>query len=431
VLRPTLLRIGSVACAVASLVLATAVAGAAGGVSAAPKATKGPAQVVVRIDQADGYTLSDVEAHYPVQQVGSLLGTRGIYLVESTSNKYTTDPGSTQDLANQISHSHAVIYAEPNYTTSLDDSQFHAWPVGSPSGDGSRHRSWADQPAAKALDLSAVQQRATGAGTTIAILDTGADPEQPALRGHLSPGWNYVEDNSNTGDVADYPGNGRYANDALGHGTFVSGLALLVAPQATILPERVLDSNGQGNIFVVAQAIIDATNAGANVINLSLGTATPIPSHLLGDAIHYAAQRGVALVAAAGNDGDDKPHFPAATPGVTSVGALDYDSGFARLASFSDFGGWVAVAAPGTRVAGPLPGGRFGWWRGTSMASPFVAGEAALIRSAYPTLKSNDITDAIDHSARHMDKTQIGHGRIDILAALDAAAAKTPPPPKR
>ena len=386
---------------------------------------KPPAQVVVRVDQSDGYTIADVEAHYPVQEIAPLLGTRGIYLVESTSLKYTNDPGSAQSLADAISHSAAVIYAEPNYQTELDGSQFHAWPDGKPQVSET-YSSWRHQQAATALDLATVHDQSQGAGITIAILDTGAAPRQPALKGHLAAGWNYIEDNSNTADVVDHPTSDVHPNGAVGHGTFVSGLALLVAPQATILPERVLDSDGQGNIFIVAQAILDAVNSGANVINLSLGTATPIPSHLLADALQYATQHGVIIVAAAGNDYNNKPHFPAASPGVTGVGALN--SSFSGLSNFSDFGSWVKIAAPGTDVTGPLPNLQFAQWQGTSMATPFVAGEAAVIRSAYPQVKSSDVINAINSSAQHMADTQIGHGRINILGALKAAAAKVPQP---
>jgi subtilisin family serine protease len=367
---------------------------------------------VVKVDQQYGYSIGDVEAASPVTVTSSILASRGIYLVTSTSPQYTTDPGSAQHLASLIAKIRGVVYAEPNYLAELDDTQYHAWDDGTPDSAGNDPDVWTSQPAVAQLNIAAANQISSGTGVTVAVLDTGADPSQPVLAGRLVPGWNYVEDNADSDDVADH------GSSALGHGTFVSGTIALVAPNAKIMPERVLDSSGFGNVFVVAQAIMDATNAGADIINLSFGTSGQVRSHVLDDAIAYATGHGAVIVAAAGNDADNHPHYPASNKQVVSVSALT--STLSSLATFSDFGPWVAVAAPGTHIAGPLPGGGFAWWAGTSMATPFVAGQAALLRSAAPTLQAQKLTEAIKHTAHKLAKAQLGFGTIDLVSSLQS-----------
>jgi subtilisin family serine protease len=402
--------------AVLAVLLAAGFANGGVALAAGPgPAPKPPAQVVVKVDRQSGYSITDVEAKAPVTVTSNILASRGIYLVTSTDPRYTTDAGSAAHLADVITKLPGVVYAEPNYVAQLDDTQYHAWDDGSADSAGTDPDVWRSQPAVTQLNIPAANQISTGSGVTIAVLDTGADASQSVLAGHLVAGWNYVEDNANTDDVADQ------GTSALGHGTFVAGTIALVAPTAKILPERVLDSRGIGNIFVVAQAIMDATNEGADIINLSFGTSGHVESHVLDDAIKYATSRGAVIVAAAGNDGSNHPHYPASNHQVVSVSALT--SNFSSLASFADFGPWVAVAAPGSQIAGPVPGGGFAWWSGTSMATPFVAGQAALLRSAAPTLPAQKLTRTIEHTARKLAKAQLGFGTIDLVSSLQWVAA--------
>jgi subtilisin family serine protease len=261
------------------------------------------------------------------------------------------------------------------------------------------------------LQLAAAHTQSVGAGVTVAVLDTGADPLVPALKGRLLRGWNYVADNGDTADVATGAGNA-----AVGHGTFVSGLVALVAPKAKILPYKVLNSQGYGTIYGVSQAIIDATAAGASVINLSFGTVTQPPPDLLQQAIQQAQAAGVVVVAAAGNEATNKQEFPACWPQTLSVAALAQGDG--SLAAFSDFGGWVQVGAPGEGIVGPMPGGGYAIWAGTSMATPFVSGQAALIRSAVPGMRPDHVFQAIEQTATHLSPNPIHAGAINISASL-------------
>jgi subtilisin family serine protease len=374
-------------------------------------------EIVVKVDLGDGYTIDNVAAGLPIEVQSAVLASRGIYLVRSTSDQYTDDPGKTNELAQKIRARTGVVYAEPDITTTVADTRFHSWPEGDPLdlGDDDAAAVY-DQPAADELQLAAAHDRATGAGVTVAVLDTGVDASHPALAGRMLPGWNYVDDDADASDVADAEG-----SSAVGHGTFVAGLVALVAPDARILPLRVLDGDGDGDIFTLAEAIDDAVADGADVINLSLGTAYRYRSNVLSDAIRAARHAGVVVVAATGNDGTKAPHFPAQQPEVLSVSALDPSD--TALASFSVWGGWVDVAAPGEDVVGPLPGGRYAVWAGTSVAAPFAAGEAALLRSALPGLSAAKLMTAICTSAQHLADKRVHFGAIDVLGALGFAAA--------
>lgn len=374
------------------------------------------AEVVVKVDIGDNYTVEGVTAGLPVEVQSTVLASRGIYLVRSTSDRYTDDPGKTNELAQAIRARPGVVYAEPNVATTVADSRFHSWPNGAPSDLGNDAVAEYDQPAVNELQLAAAHIRSTGAGVTVAVLDTGVDASHPALAGKVLPGWNYVEDNADTSDVADAAGASE-----VGHGTFVAGVVALVAPDAKILPMRVLDGNGDGDIFTLAEAINDAVADGADVINLSLGTASKYTSQLLSDAIKAARRAGVLVVAATGNDGTNSPHFPAQQPEVLSVSALDPAD--TALAGFSVWGGWVDVAAPGEDVVGPLPGGGYAIWAGTSVAAPFAAGEAALLRSALPQLRVDKLMEAICRTAIHLADNRVHFGAIDVVRSLAYVAA--------
>ncbi len=266
------------------------------------------------------------------------------------------------------------------------------------------------------MHLAAAHQQSNGAGVTVAVLDTGADPTVPALHGRLVHGWNYVADNNDTADVATPAGDA-----AVGHGTFVAGLIALVAPQAKILPEKVLNGNGHGTVYGAAQAILDATAAGAGVINLSFGTATQPPSNLLQQAVQQAQQAGVVVVAAAGNGGSNQQEYPAAWSQTLSVAAMNQAN--SALTSFSDYGGWVDVGAPGEGIVGPMPGGGYDIWAGTSMSTPFVSGQAALIRSLVPGIHADHVFQAIENTATQLPRNLIHNGAINIPSSLAFATA--------
>jgi subtilisin family serine protease len=261
----------------------------------------------------------------------------------------------------------------------------------------------------------------------VAVIDTGVQLDHPALAASFTDtGYDFIDNDANPSDLfnnIDDDGDGLI-DEGSGHGTHVSGIIHLVAPEAKIMPLRALDTEGNGEFFAVAEAIQYAVAHGANVINLSLGT--PTRSDLLRDVIREATRAGVIVVAAAGNVNSSLAQYPGAdqcTIGVTSVGSNSVKS------SFASYGGWVDIAAPGESVYSAYPPSGYAWWSGTSMATPFVAGQAALIHSLRPDLNARDTIMLIGETAGSLNKAnpkladQLGGGRADIGASLAAVAS--------
>lgn len=251
----------------------------------------------------------------------------------------------------------------------------------------------------------------------VAVVDTGVDLDHPDLQGRLLPGYNVVSpDDQPTDDV--------------GHGTHVAGIIAAnvnngegiagMTWSTKILPVKALDSSGSGTTYSVAQGIIWAADHGAKVINLSLGNYAE--AQFLHDAIKYAYDHDAVIIAATGNDNTERPGYPAAYPEVLSVSATDANQ---KRASFSNFGDYIDVMAPGESIASTYPGNQYAALSGTSMASPHVAALAALIRSTNPDLKNTEVMDIIRKNVKDLgdpgrDK-YYGYGQIDVYSALQAA----------
>jgi thermitase len=205
----------------------------------------------------------------------------------------------------------------------------------------------------------------------IAIIDTGIQLNHPELAIKLWPGYNFVEGNLNP-------------NDGNGHGTHVAGIAGAltenslgiagIAPSASIIPVRALDNSGNGTLSNIANAITYSTNAGAKVINLSLGSSQG--SITLENAINHAWNQGVVIVAAAGNEASNTLTYPAAYQNVIAVASTDIND---QKSDFSNYGTWVEVSAPGSTILSTYTGSYYAYLSGTSMACPHVAGLAALL----------------------------------------------------
>jgi len=250
----------------------------------------------------------------------------------------------------------------------------------------------------------------------IAVLDTGVQLDHPDLQGRIAEGINLVGEGEPEDDV--------------GHGTHVAGIIAATVNngegvaglswRGRIMPVKVLDSTGSGTTYSVAEGIIWATDHGADVINMSLGNYAS--AEFLHDAIRYAYDRGVVLVAASGNDNTDQPGYPAAYPEVFAVAATDANDG---KAPYSNFGDYIDVAAPGDTIASTYPGNQYAALSGTSMASPHVAALAGLIKSVNPDLTNEEIMDIMRKTAVDLgDKGRdvyFGYGKIDVVRALEAA----------
>lgn len=287
----------------------------------------------------------------------------------------------------------------------------------------------------KMAKLPAAWSRSTGKGVVVAVIDTGVAYESHGefrvvedLEGtSFAKGWNFVSDT-------------EHANDDQGHGTHVAGTIAQatnngkgvagVAYDATIMPVKVLDEFGSGNTADIADAIRWAADHGAQVINLSLGGGDR--SELMDSAIRHARKKGVLVIAATGNSGTGRVSFPAAYDGVIGVSAVGPDG---TLAPYSSWGEGTDIAAPGGdkskgESSGVLqatidpenPGATvYSHFQGTSMATPHVAGLAALLLAAGAS--PEDAERAILESATDAGKKgwddRYGAGVIDAKAALE------------
>ncbi len=378
-----------------------------------------PPQLVVKVRGDYGCSVDRVAATYQLSVDDRVLASRLIYRAHAQDPKYQKDAGSLKPLVDRMKHDSCVRYAEVDRAVTLNDEQFHSWTV---DGAGTATAAdWTAQPARSVLRLGDAHQRGTGADTTVAVLDTGVDPNHEVFEGRVLAGFDYIDDDGDAADSInetaplDTDGDG-HPDEAVGHGTFVAGMVAMVAPDANILPLRVLDSDGSGTVFSVAEAVFDAVAADVQVINLSFGTAEKLDSAVMKQALEAANRAGIVIVAAAGNGASRAPQYPASVPEVWSVGATD-DSG-ARLAGFSNRGGWVDVATLGSGLVGPLPEGLYGQWSGTSLSAPLVAGQVALVRAlAGEETGGKQLAEAITKTCRKL--AQLKDGTVDVLASLE------------
>jgi thermitase len=257
----------------------------------------------------------------------------------------------------------------------------------------------------------------TGAGVTIAVLDSGVLATHADLLPNLVAGWNSRDNNAVTGDVT-------------GHGTSVAGVAAAalnngvgvagIAGRARLMPVRITDSAGTAYYSSIASGVIWAADNGARVVNCSYGYLFKNAS--VQSAGNYLKGKGGLLVVSAGNNGIDENS--AATSAMLVVSATDSAD---NRAGWSSYGQMVSVAAPGTGIWTTTWNGGYGAANGTSYASPLVAGVVALMMSANPALAPAQVesllfSTALDLGAAGKD-IHYGHGRVDAEAAVQAALA--------
>jgi subtilisin family serine protease len=311
-----------------------------------------------------------------------------------------------------INDSSRVRYAEPNLVSETPEGRnFSVWALG---GDAN---TFAKQWAPSSIRLAGAHSTTTGAGIRVAILDTGVDATHPALAMKMARngagtvlGRDLVDDDNDASEV------GSTSNPGYGHGTHAAGLVALVAPSAKIMPVRVLDSAGKGNIWVLSEGLgwaVDPdgnpnTDDGAHVVNISIGTLrqTELLKTVVGlancefndddddfqdtgfddDRTRCANKFGAVAVAAAGNSGSEtEMQYPAAEAGnLKGAIAITASAQNRRLPTFANRGSWIKTAAPGDQIISTVPGGGYGVWSGTSMAAPIAAGTAALVLSTLP-----------------------------------------------
>lgn len=385
------------------------------------KPADGPVNMVVKVVDDPACSIEALAKKYDLRVNQWVLDSRRIYRLRpvETPASRASRAEAVRGLSRKVAKDHCTAYAEPDLAVTLNKSGFHSWAAA--PATASTASNWSSQPVRSLLGLPKVHKRATGSGAVIAVLDTGVDERHPVLAGRLLPGYDFIDDDNLPGDVAtgvDSDGDG-VRDGAVGHGTFVAGTAALVAPNAQIMPLRVLDADGSGDAYVVAEAVYAAIEADVDVINLSFGTGQSVESKVVRNAIQMAVDSDIVVVAAAGNDASSVERFPAAAKGVLSVAALSGDG--AGLAAYSNFGSWVRVAAPGTEVIGPLPAGAYGQWSGTSVAAPVVSGQAALLSGASDAVSAKAIVDIIEGTARKVKSAEVKKGRVDLAASVHTA----------
>ena len=254
-----------------------------------------------------------------------------------------------------------------------------------------------------------------GTGVTVAVLDSGVDATHPDLAARLVAGWNFYDNNANTSDV-------------YGHGTQVAGSVAAtinnsigvaaVAGQASIMPIRVTDTAGAGYTSMIASGLTYAADRGVRVANISFAN-QPIRAAVV-SAAQYMKDKGGLVFVAAGNRGVDEGFTP--TTSLSAVSATDSND---AKASWSSYGSFVGLSAPGVSIYTTKRGGAYGTASGTSFATPVAAGVAALMMAARPALKSTEVesimfSSAVDLGAAGRD-SYYGHGRVDASRAVSEA----------
>ena len=335
--------------------------------------------------------------------------------------------GREREYVQLLHNTPGIQSAEPNYVVSVE-----AFLPNDPF--------WDQQYGPAHLQAPDAWSITTGSSdVTLAIIDSGIDANHPEFAGRLLPGYDFVDGDSTP-------------QDTCGHGTHVAGIAAAtgnngigiagMAWNVKIMPVRVLDGYCSGSTADVAEALVWAVERGARVINLSLGTSAP--STLLEDGTYYAYTHGAAIFAASGNSGISPVVYPAAYPWVMAVGATDQAD---KRADYSNTGAGLDLMAPGSDIYSTTPLGNFyyhyaanipsqyGTLSGTSMASAFASGSAALLASLPKFDTPDKIYQALTSTARDLETSgrddNTGYGLIQVADALNFSPTivPTPPPP--
>ena len=303
---------------------------------------------------------------------------------------------------------------------------------------------YVNQPAAQIIRVAQAHSvfNVSGAGI-VADIDTGVDPNHPALQGVLLPGYDFTRNQPGGSELNDISLSApppcetcaaAYVNQhtaamldqhtaamldgsqyaAFGHGTMVMGIIHLVAPTAQLLPLKSFSASGSGSLSNILAAIYYAVQNHASVINMSFDLTTS--STELADAIKYANSQNVILAASSGNDGEQEVVYPAGLQNVMGVASTNNQD---QRSTFSNYGNQIVwVAAPGEGVITTYPFATYAAGWGTSFSSPMVAGTASLLVNLQSTTSPNQAAWAIAHAK--WIGPNLGNGRLDVYGALSA-----------
>lgn len=356
---------------------------------------------------------------------------------------------------------HGVINVEPDLLAHTADAGSQAPPTLLDTTPTTYYGStvphgYVSQPATQIVRLADMQASFPGATGTevVAVIDTGVDPQHPALRNVLLPGFDFTRNldgadetldvnlfstpvvigvppqwvrgngsggvDQSTAAVVDQStaavvdGNPQYSD--FGHGTMVAGIIHLVAPTVRILPLKVFNSDGTGYTSDILRGIYSAIELHANVLNMSFHLASY--SQEVKTALNLAKNLGIVSVAAAGNDGERTVVYPAGLSTVMGVASTTNDD---QLSSFSNYGPQLVwIAAPGEGIVTTYPYSTYAASWGTSFSTPFVSGAVAAMLSINPLCNQGGSAQAVAHAKQI--SPDAGHGRLDLYQALQAAA---------
>jgi len=405
----------------AVLILLPALAPAQSIRSGGVKRMQGPSRVADEIIVKFDSSLSDHEKNYFLAKY-HLLKKRGSWKKGAFEVVKHADPQAVLPL---LRAELGVVYAEQNAyayaSTVVPDDPYYKY-------------QWHMQR----IGVGDAWELSRGAGATVAIIDTGVRQSLADLaQTQFVAGYDFV--NRDT-DPDDDEGHGSHVCGTIAQSTN-NGLGVVgIAHQASIMPVKVLDENGSGSYTDIADGIEWAVDNGAAIINMSLGGAADL--QVLEDACNYAWDNGVLIVVAAGNESTSAPSYPAAYEVCLSVSAT---TSLDTLASYSNYGSTIDLAAPGGDSEDYNGDGYpdmilqntfsrtsegYYFYAGTSMASPHVAGVAALAKAVNPDLTNADLRTLLEDTAEDIGATgrddQFGYGLVDAYAATLAAAGAEP-----
>lgn len=385
---------------------------------AAPTLDAEPGELLIKFETGWSLTANGTAFGPETTELNWLLGqskigaARQLFADELTYHVRLAESTNLLRLAAQLEALPGVAYAEPNYRRSL---------LAQPNDP-----IIPDQWALNNIQAPAAWDITTGDSVVIAVIDTGISGNHPDLKDKIIAGYDFVN-------------NDPEPNDDDGHGTFVSGVIAAntnnsvgiagVCWGCRILPVKVLGAFGIGSDAAIARGIRWAADRGVRVISMSLGSSND--SQVLREAVQYAYQRNVVLIAASGNNGteDNAPNYPAAYPEVLSVSATDSND---QVADFSTTGEFLDLAAPGVEVVGLGRGESYLVASGTSMACPHVAGAAGLLLSLRRDLSNEQVYEALRAGADDLGDPGVdalyGHGRLNALRSLQFVAPAAPQP---
>ncbi len=378
-------------------------------------------EVIVNFDD----DVSQAEIREIAEEYGVTLVYNSIFSKEEVLLRFPAGERSAEMLAQlmkSLSAEEEIEYAEPNYLyqvyfTPNDPMYDKQWNMGM-------------------LNMEDAWEVARGEGAVVAVIDTGVAYENYKDKKGT---YHRVPDLLKTKFVSgyDFVGDDEHANDDHGHGTHVAGTiaqsthnklgVVGIAYEAAVMPLKVLDRRGFGNIADISEAITYAADHGAHVINMSLGG--PFPSKLMQEAVAYAHKKGVTIVCAAGNESRKRASYPAAYPYVIGVSSVGPDG---ELAPYSNYGDGIDIAAPGGNKRTGVEHGvlqntigrmdptkdSYEYFQGTSMASPHVAGVAALVVSLGIKDPAKVEETLLKTATKKEDGSKYGAGILNAAAAV-------------